>query len=276
MADLQLSPNCRQLIDEIEGIFSAGISIESGVLRFISAMGEIPSPAFFVRVLTDEGNYETESLIELVFFPDEVMQIRLEPLLEAACFNAADEAILIEALKERCPRALIHLYREAEPMSVTVPPCAITSFVHRLHIKRKLSPRLIAAIDSKTIPQTQPLLKVRLRNSALAQTTSEIDFLCLFLEKMKETSAGFFSTFEFLISFLGECRNETDYRLVLTRMRQKYEQIGNRAAQFESRLARSNMETLMLQGDRPPVMSAVEAREKIDRIDRVLDTLYGV
>jgi hypothetical protein len=96
------------------------------------------------------------------------------------------------------------------------------------------------------------------------------------LSAVKESSAGFFSTFDFLISFLGECRNETDYRPALIRMRQKYEQLEDRAVQFESRLARSNMETLMLQGDRPPVISGAEAREKIDRIVMLLDALYGV
>jgi hypothetical protein len=159
---------------------------------------------------------------------------------------------------------------------VTIPSGAISAFVYRLHIGRNLSPRLIAVIDSKTMPKTQPLLKVRLRNSALTQTTSEIDFLCRFFEKRKETSAGFFSAFDFLVSFLGECRNETDYRPALIRMRQRYEQLVDRAVQFESRLAGSNMETLMLQGDRPPVISAAEAREKIDRIVMLLDALYGV
>ncbi|MFH0726985.1 MAG: hypothetical protein V2B19_11670 [Pseudomonadota bacterium] len=273
---MQLSPNCRQLIDEIEGLFSAGISIDSGVLRFVTAMGEVPSADFFARILTEEGDCETESLIELIFFPDEKMQIRLEPLLEAACFDAADETILIEALMNRCPQAKIHLGGEAGQMKVTLPAGAISSFVYRLHIGRNLSPRLIAAIDSKTMPKTKPLLKIRLRNSGLTHTTSEIDFLCHFFEKMKETSAGFFSTFDFLISFLGECRNETDYRSALNRVRQKYERLGDRATQFETRLSGSNMETLMLQGDRPPVMSAAEAREKIVRIDTLLNALYGI
>jgi hypothetical protein len=272
---MRLSPHCGQLIDEIEDIFSAGIPIDSGVLRFISAMGEAPTPAFFARVFTDEGDSEAESLIELIFFPDEQIQIRLEPLLEAACFDAADEAVLIDTLTDRCPQALLHLSGKTLPVKVTVPSGAISAFVHRLHIGRKLSPRLIATIDSKTIPKTQPLLKVRLRNSVLTQTPSEIDFLCLFFEKMKEASADFFSTFDFLVSFLGECRNETDYRPALIRMRQKYELLADRAVQFESRLARSNMETLMLQGDRPSAMSVAEARERIARIDMLLHTLYG-
>lgn len=137
---MQLTPNHRQLIDAIEGIFSAGISIDSGVLRFVAAMGEASSPAFFARVFTEEGDCETESLIELIFFPSEAMQIRLEPLLEAACFNAADETVLIEALMNRCPQAQLHLGGDAGQMRVTLPSGAISAFVYRLHIGRNLSP----------------------------------------------------------------------------------------------------------------------------------------
>jgi hypothetical protein len=271
---MQLPPKYRRLTDEIEGVFATGIPIDTGVLRFITAMGEAPSPAFFARVLTDEGDCEMESLIELIFSPDEAMQGRLEALLEAECFNAADETAVIEMLAARRPQARLLLFGEGEAMNVTVPSGAVSAFVSRLHIGRNLSPRLIAAIDSERTPQTKTLLRVRLRNNALSQTDSEIDFLSLFFERVKETSADFFPCFDFLLAFLGECRNETDYRSALIRMRQNYGQQRDRAVQFESRLAKSNMETLMLQGDRPPVMSAAEAREKIERIDTLLYALY--
>lgn len=272
---MRLSEKCRRLIDEIEAIFVAGIPIDSGVLRFITAMGETPSPAFFARVLTDEGDCETESLIALIFSPDEAMQGQLEALLEAERFDAADEKAVIETLTNRHPEARLYLSWETEPIRVNVPPGAISAFVSRLHIGRKLSPRLIAAIASQSTWQTQTLLKVWLRNSALSQTTSGIDFLCLFFERMKETSADFFPCFDFLLAFLGECPNETDYRAALIRMRQHHEQQGDRAAQFEIRLAKSNMETLMLQGDRPPVIGATQASEKIESIDTLLQVLYG-
>lgn len=272
---MRLSHKCRRLADEIEGIFAVGIPIGPGVLRFITAIGQEPSPAFFARVFSDEADCEIESLIELIFSPDEAMQMHLEVLLEEGCFDAADETAIIKTLTGRRPRALLLLFSEAAPIGVPVPSGAIHSFVSRFHIGKKLDPRLIAAVDFLSAPQTKTLLKVRLRNRALVQTDSEIDFLCLFLERMPESSPDFYSSFDFLLSVIGECRNETDYRSALLRMRQKYERQKDRAEQFEHRLARSNMETIMLQGDRPPVLSAAEAKEKINRIDMLLLSLYG-
>jgi hypothetical protein len=272
---MRLSKKCRRLIDEIEAIFIAGIPIDSGVLRFVSTMGETPSHAFFARILTDGGDCEAESLIALIFSPDEAMQGQLEALLETEHFDATDEKSVIEMLTNRHPEARLFLSWETEPVRVSVPSGAISAFVSRLHIERKLSPRLIAAIESQSSWQTQTLLKVWLRNNDLSQTASEIDFLCLFFKKMKETSADFFPCFDFLLAFLGECPNETDYQAALIRVRQHYEQLADRARQFEVRLSKSNMETLMLLGDRPPVMGAAHAREKIESIDTLLHALYG-
>jgi hypothetical protein len=227
-------------------------------------------------VLTDEGDCEAESLIALIFSPDEAMQGQLEVLLEAERFDAADENAAIETLTNRHPEARLYFSWDTDPIRVRVPPGAISAFVSRLHIQKRLSPRLIAAIASQSTWQTQTLLKVWLRNSTLMQTASEIDFLSLFFKKMKETSAEFFPCFDFLLTFLGECPNETDYRAALTRMREHCEQQADRAAQFEARLSKSNMETLMLLGDRPPIMGAAQAGEKIERIDTLLHALYGV
>jgi hypothetical protein len=48
-----------------------------------------------------------------------------------------------------------------------------------------------------------------------------------------------------------------------------------RTVQFEARLRKNNMETLMLQGKRAAFIDKVEARKKIDIIDRISRAVFG-
>lgn len=262
------------LVANVCDVLARGIHIDAGVWHYMASMGWDPSPAQLAAVLSGAGDWEADSLIELVFFPDEAMQLRFEALLETHAFDAADQQAVIDQLTRHRPRVTVHVARGIPALCIPMPEAAMGPFVNRLRITRSLVPVLKKAIEAHTAPGDQARLKVRFRNCDLAQTVSEVEFLSLFFRKMDEHSSGFLPHVDFILAFLGECPGETDYHSALRVKRQTCDRQEKMAAQFDARLARSNMETLMLQGIRPPAIRAAEARETIRRIDTIRAALY--
>lgn len=264
----------QKLISAIRDLLQAGFPVDSSVRRFAASMGKEATPAFFKCLLTEDEEDDAASLMELLFSPSEEMQMLLEPLLDKARFDGMDEAALIGELMENPPLTRI-IFSEVDALMLPLPPAVIPTFLSRLRITRHLSPRLNAVIDSETDLPERFLFKVRLRNSHDIRLDAEIQFLCLFFQKIRGTSVDPIAAFNLLLSFLEAYPDEADYRSALIRAREKYSDIMTRAEHFEQRLQRFNMETLMLQGDRPPVMGVFEAYERKRGIEFLLDRIYG-
>lgn len=266
---------CRRLVTDVCDVLARGIHIDAGVWHYMASMGWDASPDRLTAVLSASGDWEADSLIELIFFPDEAVQLRLEALLETHVFDAADQQAIIDQLSRYRPRVTVHVAPDIPALCTPMPEAAIGPFVNRLRITHNLAPDLKKAIETHTAPGNQTRLKVRFRNCDLAQTVPEVDFLSLFFRKMDAHSPGFLSYVDFILAFLGECPGESDYHSALRIKRQTCEQQEKMAVQFESRLATSNMETLMLQGIRPPAIRATEARKTMRLIDTICTVLYG-
>jgi hypothetical protein len=270
-----ISRQCRILADEIQKIFSDGIALDERLFRFLSSRGDATTPASITSLLANDGDCEAESLMALIFAPDEAMQKRLEPILDAMPFRTEDEAALTDMLIEKRPDAKLLFPKDTPPVTVSVPEQTIEPLVAKLHISRTLDFRIKEAIDTVSNLTDSVGIKVRLRNAGLPFTESAVAFWQLFFSQMDPTSPDFFSDVDFALSFLGNNQTETDYRSALYEMRRNLDRQIDRGRQFESALRNGNMETMMLQGERPPAIDVMEALRQIEKIDNLLYRLYA-
>ena len=260
---------CRRLADEIRSCFGSDLTIDRHARQYIDACLAGISLEEVGHLIGDSPDANTAPLLDLIFFPDEALQMRLEPLLEKEMYDLSDEARVV-ALLETKP--ILTTLREPETRTtarVRIPPPVLAPFVCRLAISRRIPPRLTSTISSIHDPETILHLKVMLRNTRFSFSQAFVSFLDAFFLGMGSDKEIFNDCLESTLALLGEQGTETDpFRLLRLKTDTLYRS-RDAALQFEKQLHRSNMETLMQLGIRAPEITAGEAAEKITLLDRI-------
>ena len=101
---------CNQLANEIRKILGGGLILDEDVVHYIDSTFSNPTVEELQAILHDDSNCEKDSLMELLFFPDEKMQIELEEMLEILQLEKQDEVCVLAALG-----------RESLPVSMRLP-----------------------------------------------------------------------------------------------------------------------------------------------------------
>jgi hypothetical protein len=266
---------CNLLANEIRNILGRGITLNSDVVHFIDSTFSNPTIEALQAILEDDSNCEKDSLIELLFFPDEIMQLGLEDLLERLQLNPSDE---IRVLALICRKPLQVSFRLPEdrgsfnlPLSSDVAP----GLLNRLHASKHLAPDLRLAIDRHAGENDRNVYKVKLRNARFEQHDSKIRFLCELFQKVKPERHDFGGCLDFSLSLLNEMTDDSDMYQALMAKKRFYLRSLQRAQKMDMQLQKSNLETLLSQGKRIILVDKADARKKLLIIDRISRAVFG-
>ena len=70
----------KKVAEKIIAILQGGLALNSDTQHYIDSTFSNPSVAELDALLQDEFSCETDSLMELLFFPDESVQLQLEEI----------------------------------------------------------------------------------------------------------------------------------------------------------------------------------------------------
>ena len=85
---------------KFEKFWEMSITLGSQLIHYIDSTFSNPTTVELQSILQDDSNCEKDSLMELLLFPDETIQLQLEALLERLHFKAGDEkSVLLDLLK---------------------------------------------------------------------------------------------------------------------------------------------------------------------------------
>lgn len=269
-----LKGGCEKLTREIESIFLEGLTPGTDVWDFINSGYSDPSPEELAEILADPETHGAEPVMELLFFPDETVQARLEPLLEAKAFEPADEKIIHSELARRRPFTYLTLPSGSD-LQFSVPDWASEGFVRRLHIAKRLDPMLIEAVERGVEQAQRTLFKVRLRNSSFPQTRRTVGFIRDFLDRIVADPEDLALLMNDIIEFLNEIRDADDFYAALMDKKKSCFRMLQTAQKFEKQLKKHNIETLLMQGIRPPHVDQADVRRRMAAIDRISYTVFG-
>jgi len=138
---------CILLAERIVKILREGIHINSDVMHFIDSTFSNPCINELEKIIVDDSDCERDSLIELIFFPDEEIQAKLEDLLESHNYCREDEKKVLDCLSFRQIESTIHFPDNKGAFSVKMPYEAAGRFLARLNIHRNIDEKISAAID---------------------------------------------------------------------------------------------------------------------------------
>ena len=265
----------RQLAEKLIDILQSGLRLNADTLHYIDSTFSNPTINELEELLQDESSCETDSLIELLFFPDESMQMQLEEVIAETRFEKKDEHEIQELVHKKTLRTHIRFPDERGALDMKVSPANVSQFIKRLNLSMCLDPELSAAIV-EFVPQTfQTQCRVRLRNTKPITSQNKISFLQTFFEKMDLDDDEFFGYLDFILSFLDTCKDTVDMYKALMGKKRFYFQSLQKAKNLDIQLKKHNVETLLLRGKRVSYVDKADARKKIQMIDRISLAVFG-
>lgn len=272
---MELDDNCGLLAGELQKVLCGGITLSSEVVHYIDSTFSNPTAPELQSILHDDSNCEKDSLIELLLFPDETMQLQLEALLERLRFQDTDEKAVLDDFLQEPVQVAICFPGDRGSLHLTVTEEAACQIITRLNISKHLNPELLKALNHYEDENISNRIKVKIRNSRFSPTDENIKFLCLFFEKFDSQDNDIFECLEFALSFLDEPTQDNDIYRTLMAKKKFYFRSLQKAKQLEILLQKHNLETLMAQGKRVVLIDQRDAQKKMRIIDRICRAVFG-
>lgn len=272
---LNTEKKCEVLAERLASVLREGIHLGPDAVHFIDSTFSNPSTRQLALILQDESNCERDSLFDLIFFPDETMQVKLENLLEELKFEKKEEGPVRKDLRKRELPTAIHFQDARKPLNVRMPPSIADQFISRLHVTRNLERELVDSINKHVSRSARPLVKVKFRNARRPPTRDQLNFLSAFFEKMDTTGEELIACLELMLDVLADLADDADIFSGLMARKKHYVKSLKIAEKFEEQLKTSNIETLMLQGERAPYINRADTVRKIARIDEICIAVFG-
>jgi hypothetical protein len=265
----------KQVAQKIIDILQSGLTLNADTLHYIDSTFSNPSIGELEELLQDESNCETDSLIELLFFPDESVQMQLEEKVGETRLQKQDEQEIQDLVCTKAFQTRIRFPDERGTLGMEVTPSNTAQFVKHLNLLRYLDPKLSASI-AEFVPVTfQTRCRVRLRNTKPITSQNKILFLQEFFEKLEIDSDKFMDYLDFILSFLDECNDAPDMFQALMAKKRFYFKSLQKVKNLDIQLTKHNVETLLLRGKRVSYVDKADARKKIQMIDRTSLAVFG-
>ena len=266
---------CNQLAHEIRKVLGNGITLGSDVVHYIDSTFSNPTVEELQAILHDDSNCEKDSLMELLFFPDESMQLALEEMLENLQLEKQDEDKVLDALCREALQVNMRLPEDRGSLNLVFPRDVAAGFIARLHISKHLDGKLREFINKYADENARNGYKVKIRNSRFSPGEHKIQFLCDFFEKLGPQSHDFNICLDFALSLLDELPEDQDLYQALMTKKRFYLRSLQKAKKMEAQLQKNNLETLLSQGKRVILVNQADARHKMLIIDRISRAIFG-
>ncbi len=258
----------------IEALENGGC-LTDAILDYIDAALFSPEPERLATFLSGDTDSQRDSLLDLIFYPDQAVQIDLEPLLEAARFSAQDEKQMHDRLMARATHAWVNMPDGRQLVRIQVPDFIKSQYLARLNISWQMDPHVVAAIEKGLPASMRPIVKVRLRNAGICTAPGRRGFLCRFFQRMTHSDPDYLACLDLVVPLLERAGKGVEvYDLLVEHKRSLFRSL-QQARRFETLLGRSNMETLMLQGVRAPHVSPDALMRHMRLIDLICLRIFG-
>ena len=267
----------RSIADYIRDVLKKGFLLSSDTIRFIAATWDVPEHLWIedfqaAMALLDDP----DTLIDLIVYPDETIQMGLEPILMHPGAIVPDERAVIRQLARYCPPATIILPDHAGTISLTPEDFFLARFVKRLRVEKIIPTSFSDSFPSAYPPEIRYRFFARIRHSRIDYTPDRMAFLSRYGEMFPESHPEFWDGLSFVLEFLTEIPHALDMETALINRRKVLSHHIHRKKAMDDHLTRVNMETFLLTGNRVHGIDVAQATRQITVIRSILYHLYNV
>jgi hypothetical protein len=260
---------------KIREILERGMDLSPETLRFIDGTFSDPSTAEVEAVIKDEASVERDSLLELLFSPDEALQVELENLL-ALPHRSSPDAQEVAARLTMAPLPVIFRFPDGRgELQVALTPPLARRLTSGLRIGRNLPAPAVDAIDVNFSGRARQRLRVMIRNARFDFTPAKTEFLCALIPRLDVQDDDGRECFAFAMELLAERGEPEDIYATLVARRKWLAKALHFSQRQREYLAQSNVETLLSQGQRLTWVDEAASRRQIGFIDRICLAVFG-
>ncbi len=256
-------------------ILARGLDLSTETLRFIDSSFSHPSAAELAALLQDDTAPERDCLLELLFSPDEPLQIELENRLGLPHDEppSAEEVI---ACLAAAPLPVMFRFPDGRgtlELSMTTP--LARRLVLGLKIDRDLPGGIAERIAASVPGQGGQHLRVMIRSAGLEFTPANSEFLCALIPKIDVHDEDGRKCFAFALELLSEHGAADNLYAALTARKKWLAKALHHGQRLREHLARANFETLLSQGQRLTWVDEALVRHQMGFIDRICVAVFG-
>lgn len=256
-------------------ILARGLDLSAETLRFIDSTFSHPSAAELAAVLADDTAPERDCLLELLFSPDESLQVELEERLgRLRGAPPASEEVIASLAAAPLPVAFrFPDGRGALEVSLTAP--LARGLVLGLRIDRELPGCIADGIAAHVPGRCGRHLRVMMRNACFEFTPAAREFLCALIPKLDVHAEGGRESVAFALELLAEHGASENVFEALAARKRWLAKALHHSQRLREQLNQSNVETLLSQGQRLTWVDETRARRQMDFIDRICLAAFG-
>jgi hypothetical protein len=260
---------------DLREILSRGLDLPEATVRFIDSTFSYPSPAELAAIADDDGDPERDSLLALLFSPDEPLQIELESRLsrlqgELPCAEEVASRLAAEPLPVR--------FRFPDGRGVLeVPMIAPLArrLIHGLGVDRVLPAGVEEVIEAMASGRGGNRLRVMLRNARFEFTPAVNEFLRALIPTLGLPDEDGQACFAFALELLAEFEASAELYPAFCARKKWLARALHHGQRLRERLGQSNFETLLSQGQRLTWVDEARVRCQMNYIDRISRAVFG-
>lgn len=259
----------------IRDILARGADLSPEVMRFIDSTFSDPSAAELAVILGSDADSERDSLLELLFSPDESIQLELEELLVTKGSRGLNEGRVVERICRPPLTAAFRLPENRGVVNVAVTPRLARRFVYQLKIDRLIPESVAADIESRLTGRDRLRLRVLLRGARFDFSPSNTDFLCRLIGQLGFADDGGWESFAFALEMLAGADSAADICRLLEERKKLLVKALHHSRQLREQLAAANIETLLSRGQRLTWIDETATLRQLVCIDRIGLAAFG-
>lgn len=259
----------------IRDILARGTDLPPEVMRFIESTFSDPSADALASILNADADSERDSLLELLFSPDESIQLELEDLLATKGPLGLDEDRVVELLCRPALSVAFRLPGDSGMVNVAMTPLLARRFVHQLNIDRLIPASVAAAVDSRLAGRDRLRLRVMLRGARFDYSPPQADFLCRLIGQLGFADDGGWESFAFALEVLAGVDAAADICHALGERKKLLVKALHHGRQLREQLAVANVETLLSRGQRLNWVDETATLRQLVCIDRICLAAFG-
>jgi len=260
----------------IRDILARGADLSPEVMRFIDSTFSDPSAAELAAILGTDADSERDSLLELLFSPDESIQLELEEfLVTKGSRGLNEEGRVVERICRPPLTAAFRLPENRGVVNVAVTPRLARRFVYQLKIDRLIPESVAADIESRLTGRDRLRLRVLLRGARFDFSPSNTDFLCRLIGQLGFADDGGWESFAFALEMLAGADSAADIYRLLEERKKLLVKALHHSRQLHEQLAAANIETLLSRGQRLTWIDETATLRQLVCIDRIGLAAFG-
>lgn len=226
------------------------------------------------HILETADSGEIDSLLELLFYPDLEMKDRFESRWGHERFDRQALETVIELASVTPIMATVSTPRDGSTIHIKLPAFVIEAFIRRFNIAWQPTPELQICLDNNSRHRCFLRMCVHLRHARLDWHAGQVRLIERFMTTIPEKAEDLETDLTFLLDILAEFAPNCDPFDFFAAKKFFYFQALCKAEDFERKRQTSNMEIMMLQGNRAAHGSISQWRRQMQQVDRLCEALF--